>query len=384
MALFCPDRTNPALYTTKDHRIYAKESPELHVDPDDCVVHVRANGIFVPSPKHDHQMQMGLMSLPFSSSDLHFWKHGSIGECVVEDDYVLGHEGAGTIVSVGSNVSGLSKGDRVAIEPGVPCGTCALCEDGRYNLCRDVRFSGAPPFHGSIRRYHVHAAKFLHKLPANLTFTDGALLEPLSVVLHAFNRSPSRIGDPVLICGAGPIGLIALAVARATCAYPIVITDVDEKRLEFAKSFVPQCEVFHISTSTAVEAVAEEIKRVFTDKLGTQQPQIVYECTGVQSSINTAAYSAARGGQVMVVGVGRPILDGFPFMHCSMSEIDIKFINRYHHTWPSAIRLLSAGYIDLKPLVTKTFKLEEAVSALESAAGRVDATVKIHIVDDPL
>ncbi|KAL2356375.1 chaperonin 10-like protein [Cryomyces antarcticus] len=92
--------------------------------------------MIVTFSKHDHQMQMSPMLLPFPSSDLHFWKHGSIGECVVEDDYVLGHEGAGTIVSVGSNVSGLSKSDRVAIKPGVPCGTCALCEDGRYNLCR--------------------------------------------------------------------------------------------------------------------------------------------------------------------------------------------------------------------------------------------------------
>ncbi|KAK5010467.1 hypothetical protein LTR39_004709, partial [Cryomyces antarcticus] len=112
----------------------------------------------------------------------------------------------------------------------------ARCAKTDATTCVDVHFSGAPPFHGSIRRYHVHAAKFLHKLPANLTFTDGALLEPLGVVLHAFHRSPPWIGDPVLICGAGPIGLIALAVARATCAYPIVITDVDEKRLEFAKS----------------------------------------------------------------------------------------------------------------------------------------------------
>jgi len=246
---------------------------------------------------------------------------GAIGECIVTAAHILGHEGAGTVTAVGASVTHLRPGDRVAIEPGVPCRRCALCTQGRYNLCRAVRFTGAPPYDGSIRRWHVHDAHFLHRLPDALSLAEGALLEPLSVVLHAFERSPARLGHPVLVCGAGPIGLITLAVARASGAFPIVITDVDARRLDFAQKFSPGCSVYQVIPSKSSEEAAQEISRLFEAELGSEMPPVVYECTGVPSSIVTAAFAAARGGEVMVVGVGRPIIDGLPFMHLSMSEV---------------------------------------------------------------
>ncbi|KFY46152.1 hypothetical protein V494_00587 [Pseudogymnoascus sp. VKM F-4513 (FW-928)] len=352
---------NPALYTTKDHKLYSAPSPALDPGPYDCIVHVRANGI--------------------CGSDLHFWKSGAIGTCVVSSDYVLGHEGAGVIFSVGSKVTHLKAGDRVAIEPGMPCGECHNCTTGEYNLCADVEFSGAPPFHGSIRRFHVHRAKYLHKLPDSLTFSDGALLEPLSVVLHAFERAPIRLGEPVLICGAGPIGLIALAAAKASGAFPLVITDIDLRRLEFAKEFVPECEIFQTSMKETPEVLAASITTLFMEKLNSHMPRVVYECTGVQSSVHVASFACQRGGHVMVVGVGKDIMDGLPFMHLSLSEIDLKFINRYHHSWPYAIRAMQSGYFNLRPLVTHTFTLDEAVEALETSADRSKNAIKIHILD---
>ncbi|KAK0130136.1 hypothetical protein ONS96_000663 [Cadophora gregata f. sp. sojae] len=358
---FAPPLPNPALYTTKDHRIYHAPSPPLYPGPDDCIIHVRANGI--------------------CGSDLHFWKTGEIGTCIVSSDYVLGHEGAGVVVFTGFNVKHLGPGDRVAIEPGVPCHECRNCTTGEYNLCADVQFSGAPPFHGSIRRYHVHRAKYLHKLPDELSFSDGALLEPLSVVLHAFERVPVRLGQPVLICGAGPIGLIALAAAKASGAWPLVITDIDASRLEFAKKFVPECDVYLSPLHGKPEDIAADITALFTEGVGSDQPSVVYECSGVHSSFNTAIYACQRGGQVMIVGVGKAILDGLPFMHASLAEIDIKFINRYHHSWPYAIRLLQSGYINLRPLITHTFQLDDCVNALQTAADRTKNSVKIHILD---
>lgn len=250
-----------------------------------------------------------------------FLKIGAIGECIVTAAHILGHEGAGTVTAVGASVTHLRPGDRVAIEPGVPCHRCTLCTQGRYNLCRAVRFTGAPPYDGSIRRWHVHDAHFLHKLPDALSLAEGALLEPLSVVLHAFERSPTRLGHPVLVCGAGPIGLITLAVARASGAFPIVITDVDARRLEFAQKFSPGCSIYQVLPSMSPEAAASDISRLFEAELGSEMPPVVYECTGVPSSIVTAAFAAARGGEVMVVGVGRPVIDGLPFMHLSMSEV---------------------------------------------------------------
>lgn len=336
-------------------------------------------------------------------SDLHFWKAGGIGTDIVSTDYVLGHEGAGVVIYVGSNVTNLVPGDRVAIEPGQPCEKCHHCATGSYNLCREVKFSGAPPNHGSIRRYHVHHSKYLHKLPSNLSFSDGALLEPLSVVLHAFERAPLRLGAPALILGAGPIGLISLIAAKASGSWPLVITDIDASRLQFAKSIVPEAETYLTPLTNTPEANAGELIAIFEKALGSEQPSNVYECSGVHSAVSTAIYACRRGGTVMLVGVGKPIMDGLPFMHMSLAEvswitshiivivqtvadhqpeqIDLKFINRYHHSWPYAIRLLQSGYINLKPLVTHTFTLDECVNALETAADRTKNAVKIHILD---
>lgn len=220
----------------------------------------------------------------------------------------------------GANVRNLEIGDRVAIEPGAPCGKCEQCSTGVYNLCPHVKFSGAPPYNGSIRRYHAHNAQYLHKLPPSLSFADGALLEPLSVVLHAFERSPLLIGETTVVCGAGPIGLVALAVAKASGGLPLIITDVDADRLKFAKRFVPSCETVLIPLGSKPEAVATGILEKVRS-LDAEQPRVVYECTGVQSSIITAAYLPRPKGEVMVVGVGRPVLNEFPFMHLALAEV---------------------------------------------------------------
>lgn len=239
----------------------------------------------------------------------------------MSSDYVLGHEGAGVVTFVGTHVTDLKLGDRVAVEPGQPCHECYQCSTGSYNLCQEVKFSGAPPNNGSIRRYHVHHSKYLHKLPDSLTFSDGALLEPLSVVLHSFERAPLRLGAPALILGAGPIGLIALIAAKASGAWPLVITDIDASRLQFAKSIVPECETYLTPLGNTPEANAGEIIAIFEKVLGSEQPSNIYECSGVHSAVNTAIYACRRGGTVMLVGVGKPIMDGLPFMHMSLAEV---------------------------------------------------------------
>jgi L-iditol 2-dehydrogenase len=225
-------------------------------------------------------------------------------------------------VWVGSNVRHLQPGDRVAVEPGVPCGTCLSCSTGNYNLCADVAFSGVPPHAGSIRRWHVHPAAFLHKIPDAMSYSDGALLEPLSVVLHGFERSPIKLGETTVICGAGPIGMCALAVAKASGACPILVTDLDPGRLEFARSFVPGCLVYQIDVTKTAEETAKDIVKTIQEADG-EHPRVVYECTGVQQSVVTACYIPRAAGEVMVIGVGKPIMNDIPFMHISLTEVRV-------------------------------------------------------------
>lgn len=224
-----------------------------------------------------------------------------------------------------------SPGDRVAVEPGVPCGSCFLCLDGRYNLCEDVQFAGVYPYHGTIQRYKTHPAKWCHKLPSSVSYAEGALLEPLSVVMHGIKSAGLSLGRGAVICGAGPIGLIALAAARASGAHPLVITDLEPKRLAFAKQFVPTVATYQVDRSLDAQGNAKKIREFFDfENVGEYgAPETVLECTGVESSVVTAAYTARRGGTVMVIGVGKEIMNNLPFMHLSLAEVCALYVTRF-------------------------------------------------------
>ncbi|KAL7811177.1 GroES-like protein [Trichoderma aethiopicum] len=368
-------RPNPSLQATADHNIKLVEAPALRPERGEVLLHIKATGI--------------------CGSDVHFWKSGRIGSLVFEGDCILGHEAAGVVLKCGEGVTHLKPGDRVAIEPGVPCGQCFLCLDGRYNLCEDVKFSGVYPHAGTIQRYKTHPAKWLHKLPNDISFAEGALLEPLSVVLHGIRTAGLALGCGTVICGAGPIGLIALAAARASGAHPIVITDIEPKRLQFAREFVPSCRTYQVDPSLSAEENGRRIRQLFRtsedQSLESAEgdvleeyfaPRTILECTGVESSVCTAAFAVRRGGTICVIGVGKSIMNNLPFMHLSLAEIELKFINRYRDTWPAGIACLSGGILDLRPLVTHVFPLEDAVAALHLAADARNGSIKIQIVDE--
>lgn len=219
------------------------------------------------------------------------------------------------------------------------------------------------------------------RLPSNLSYLDGALLEPLSVVMRGIQVAHIELGRGVVVCGAGPIGLIAAAAARASGAHPVVITDIDESRLAFAKKYIPAATTYQINPTLDSEGNAKAIRALFgPDEYSA--PDRILECTGVESSVVTAAFTARRGGVVVVIGVGKAVMNSLPFMHLSLAEIDLKFINRYRDTWPPAIACLAGGILDLKPLVSHTFPLERAHEALELCANRDQPSIKVTIVDE--
>ncbi|RYP19061.1 hypothetical protein DL765_003557 [Monosporascus sp. GIB2] len=373
---------NPSLQVTADHNLKLVDAPIEEPGPGEVTLQVKCSGI--------------------CGSDIHLWKSGRIGSLEVKGDCILGHEAAGVVLKCGEGVTDLKIGgsvlyasqkrrayglltarigDRVGIEPQVPCEKCFLCMEGRYNLCEDVKFSGIWPDNGTIQRYKVHPAKWLYKIPDELTYSQGALLEPLSVILHGIAGANVKLGRPALICGAGPIGLVCLAAARASGAHPLVITDINAERLKFAKEFVSSCETYQIKPKFDPQETAKEIRKLYGED-EYSMPASVIECTGVESSVCTACYAVRRGGTIMVIGVGRPIMNSVPFMHLSLAEIDLKFINRYRDTWPAAIRCLKGGVLDLDPMVTHKFPLERALEAFELQTDPTKFSIKIHITDD--
>ena len=292
---------------------------------------------------------------------------------VVTDNHILGHESAGVVVAVHPSVTNLKVGDRVAIEPDLICHKCEYCLTGRYNGCINMRFLSTPPVDGLLRRYVTHPAMWCHKI-GNMSFENGALLEPLSVALAGIERAGLRLGDPTLICGAGPIGLITLLCAAAAGAEPIVITDIDQGRLDYAKELIPRVRTYKVERGVGVEDAASHIVSL----AGGVQPSLALECTGVESSVNSAIYSVKFGGKVFVIGVGKPEMQ-LPFMRLSTQEIDLQFQYRYANTWPRAIRLIESGVVQLEKLVTHRFDLEDAVSAFETAADPKTGAIKVQI-----
>lgn len=301
---------------------------------------------------------------------------------IVRGDHILGHESAGEVLAVAPDVTHLKPGDRVAIEPNIICNACEPCLTGRYNGCENVLFLSTPPVDGLLRRYVNHPAIWCHKI-GDLGYEDGALLEPLSVSLAAIERSGLRLGDACLITGAGPIGLITLLSARAAGATPIVITDIDEGRLQFAKSLAPEVRPYKVQLGLSAEEQAQNIIDVFNDGDGSGldalRPRLALECTGVESSVASAIWSVKFGGKVFVIGVGRNEMN-IPFMRLSTQEIDLQYQYRYSNTWPRAIRLVKNGVINLKKLVTHRFALEDALQAFETAANPKTGAIKVQIM----
>ncbi|ETW85025.1 hypothetical protein HETIRDRAFT_154644 [Heterobasidion irregulare TC 32-1] len=362
-------KPNIGVFTDPQHNLWIDSaSPSVEeiqrgdtLAPGEVVVQVRSTGI--------------------CGSDVHFWHAGRIGPMIVEDKHILGHESAGEIVAVHESVKHLKPGDKVAIEPNIPCHACRPCLTGHYNGCENVLFRSTPPVPGLLRRYITHPAVWCHKLPDTMSFEDGALLEPLSVALAALDRSNLRLGDAAVICGAGPIGLVSLLCAKAAGAEPIVITDIDQGRLDFAKQLVSgqpgTLKTFLVERGKTEEENAAGIIQA----LGGVEPDVALECTGVESSIGAAIHAVRFGGTVFVVGVGKNEMK-FPFMRLSTREVDLRFQYRYANTWPKAIRLVNSGLLaQVRKLVTHRFVIEDAVKAFETSADIKSGAIKVVITN---
>jgi len=325
----------------------------------------------IPEPK-PHEVLLRMNAVGICGSDVHYWVRGRIGDFIVKKPMTLGHESAGTVIRCGENVKNLKPGDRVAIEPGVPCRYCDYCKTGKYNLCRDVVFCATPPYDGSLCRYYAHAADFCYKLPEHVSLEEGALLEPLSVGVHACNRAGITIGSTVLVCGAGPIGLVSLLVAKAMGASKVIVVDLVENRLKVAKSLGADY-VIQISPDEDTSQIVEKIKVQMGDLVDR-----TIECSGAESSIKLAINGTRAGGIVLLVGLGPPTVN-IPIVDAAVREVDIRGVFRYANCYPTALALIATGKVNVKPLITHNFKLEETLEAFETSKTGAGGAIKVMI-----
>ncbi|KAI7880933.1 GroES-like protein [Lichtheimia hyalospora FSU 10163] len=331
--------------------------------------------IEIPVPKPAQgEVQLQVKACGICGSDIHLWKYGEIGIFPVTRPQLLGHEAAGVVTAVGEGVTNLKVGDRVAIEAGIPCSNCSQCMAGRYHLCPDVVFKSTPPYDGLLSKYCTHPARWVHKLPENVSAEQGALLEPLSVAISALERCGVTFGRSLLITGAGPIGLLTLAVAKATGVSPIIITDVQPSRLEYAKQMGADY-TYQVDPKKPDTEVAREIRALTKNNEGAEY---TLECTGIESSFRAAIMATRDAGVCCLVGVGKND-QTLPVNNFAMREVDIKGLFRYHHTYPRAIALMASGKLDVDHLITHKYDLMDAINAFKTAADYSTGAIKVQI-----
>jgi len=271
---------------------------------------------------------------------------------------VLGHESAGTVVEVGAAVKSVKPGDRIAIEPGTPCRHCTPCLSGHYNLCDDMRFAATPPFDGTLAGFYTAPADFCYKLPEHVSLQEGALVEPLAVGVHIVKQAEIKPGDSVVVMGAGPVGLLCCAVAKAFGASTIVAVDIQPARLEFAASYAAT----HTFTPERVSA-EENAARLLKETGLIGGADAIIDASGAEPSIQTSLHAVRRGGIYVQGGMGKADIN-FPIMALCTKEVTAKGSFRYGSgDYKLAVELVANGKVDVKRLITGTVKFQDAEQA---------------------
>ena len=326
----------------------------------------------VPEPMGPDDARIKVHTVGVCGSDVHYYTHGRIGRYVVDEPMVLGHEASGTVVEVGKNVTHLKPGDRVCMEPGIPDPNSRASREGKYNLDPSVRFWATPPIHGVLRESVVHPASFVFKLPDNVSYGEGALVEPLAIGVYAAQKAEIVPGDVAVVIGAGTIGTVTTLAALAAGCSKVILTDVVQAKLDIVSGFGPIVPV-NVRTQNLLDVVMDHTAGWGAD--------IIFEASGSQSAAATLFDPLCPGGRIIYIGLpGEPVpLD---IAYAISKEARIYTIMRYANIYPRALALMGSGKIDLKPLITDTYSFSDSIKAIEYASKPRPTSIKVQIVMD--
>jgi len=306
-------------------------------------------------------------------SDVHYWEHGRIGEYVVESPLVLGHESAGVIAEVGDDVEGIEVGDRVALEPGIPCGTCEHCRRGKYHLCPNVEFMATPPDDGAFAEYVAWPADLAHVLPEGVSIREGALCEPFAVGLHASRRGSVGHGDTVAILGAGTIGSVTMEAVKAAGATDIIVGDVVDSKLERAAD---------AGADATVNVGKEDFAAVVDDYTDKRGADVVFEATDSEPDVQALIDAARRGGKVVIIGLADEADVEIDALEVITSELDVLGSFRDANCYGPAIDLVANGDVDIDRIADFTEPLENVREAFERARDDDEAIKGMISIDE--
>jgi len=320
------------------------------VGPDDVKIAIKACGI--------------------CGSDIHYYTHGRIGDFIVNEPMILGHEASGTVLEVGANVKNVKIGDKVCMEPGIPNFKSVETLKGMYNLDPAVRFWATPPIHGCLRETVVHPASLTFKLPDNVSFHEGALVEPVAIGVWAAKKARIAPGDIALVIGGGTIGIVTALAAESSGCSKVYIADIKKGKLEFINQH------YHDKLET-IDLNQTDITSYLNNK-GVKGVDVVFEATGSAKVFEKICSYLVPGGRMVLIGMpaGPVPLD---VVAMQIKELSIETIFRYVNIYPLVINMITSGKLNVKPLITKLYPFADALAAFDYAATLPEKDVKIMI-----
>jgi D-xylulose reductase len=326
--------------------------------------------IKLPTVVGPEDVKIAIHTVGVCGSDVHYYTHGGIGDYIVRKPMVLGHEGAGTIIEVGAAVTNLKIGDRVCMEPGIPNLSSKASKLGIYNVDPEVTFWATPPVHGILTPEVIHPAAFTYRLPDNVSFAEGAMIEPFAVGMHSAARARITPGDVAVVIGAGTIGMMVALAALAGGCSKVIISDISSEKLAIAGGYDGIIPV-DVRTVNLADEVATH-----TDNWGAD---VVFEASGAPKVFDDILKVVRPGGALVLVGLppDRVLLD---VNGAIAREIRIETVFRYANVFDRALALIASGKVDLKPLISETFAFSESIKAFERAAEGRPADIKLQIV----
>jgi D-xylulose reductase len=315
-------------------------------------------------------VKVAVHTVGICGSDVHYYVHGGIGDYIVKKPMVLGHEGSGTIVEVGSAVTSLKVGDRVCLEPGIPNPSSRASKLGIYNVDPAVTFWATPPVHGILTPFVVHPSSFTYLLPENVSFAEGAMVEPFAVGMQAAARARIAPGDVAVVTGCGTIGIMVALAALAGGCSKVIISDVSTEKLAVAARY-PGLVPVNIRSSSLVEAVSVQT--------GDWGADIVFEASGSPFVYDDILRVVRPGGAIVLVGLPPDVVP-LNVNHAIAREVRIETVFRYANVFDRALALIASSKVDLKPLISETFVFSDSIAAFERAAKGLPSDIKLQIV----
>lgn len=329
-----------------------------------------------PAPK-PHEALVRVEAVGVCGSDIHYYQDGGIGENIITEPLILGHEYAGIVEEVGAAANASLLGKRVAVEPGIPCFACEWCRAGHYNVCSNLFFPGGPGHDGALCDYMAVDARFCFPVPDSMTAGIAAMAEPAAVAVHTVELAALRPGDTVAVFGLGVIGLLTAQLARASGAVRVLGADLLEYRVSAAAQY--GVDAGFTGKPGGLDEGGAATAAWVLEETGGRGVDVAIDCTNSSDGLALACAVARPAGRCVLTGISGKEHDSLPVSIVRRHELTLRWCRRFLNNYPATLALISAGRLDVASLITHVFPFEKAPEAFALTCNHGDGVLKASI-----